>query len=485
MGKFFKRLLAALAVVLAALIVIIAFNTIRYVPEEIEAVEPVNLDVDLARATDVLSQAIQYRTVSTDTSHPDFGRFLTFLETTYPAVHAATERVMIAGQTPLYKWAGSDTSRKPILFAAHYDVVPALQDSLDQWEQPPFSGAVADGFVWGRGTLDNKGALIAMMEAAEKLAAQGFRPTRTIYFSFGHDEEVGGGGARAVAKYLKQQNVQLEWALDEGSFVLERRFIKGLDKPVASINLAEKGYLTLELVAKGQGGHSSLPPQVTAVGRLAKAISRLQDSPVPGGLSGLSEQFFDALGRHFDLGRRIVFANRWLFDPLLERMLSADPSTNAMLRTTTAPTMLSASTKENVLATQAVGTVNFRLHPRDTIEDIVEYVRKTIDDDEIEVRIGGAIQSAASPVSSADVDGFNQIKTTIQSVFGELAIVPGLTIAATDARYYALAADHTYRINPFKVTRDDIKRFHGISERLSLENLEKGIRFYALILSRQ
>ncbi|MEP0945132.1 MAG: M20 family peptidase [Rhizobiaceae bacterium] len=485
MAKLIKRTLAAAAVVLAALAVIIAFNTIRYVPEKIESVEPAKLEVDIAKASNVLSRAVQFRTISTDTSHPDFDRFLTFLETTYPAVHATTERDLIAGQTPLYKWAGSGVGQKPILFAAHYDVVPALEDSLDQWEHPPFSGQIADGFVWGRGTLDNKGALIALMEAAEKLINQGFEPTRTVYFSFGHDEEVGGRGARAVARYLKQQNVQLEWALDEGSFVLERRFIKGLDKPVASINLAEKGYLTLELVAKGQGGHSSLPPQVTAVGRLAKAISKLQDAPVPGGLSGLSEQFFDALGRHFDIGRRIIFANRWLFDPILERMLSADPSTNAMLRTTTAPTMLSASTKENVLATQAVGTVNFRLHPRDTIEGIVDYVRQTIDDEQIEVRISGAIQAAASPVSSADVDGFNQIKTTIQSVFGELAIVPGLTIAATDARHYALAADHTYRINPFKVTRDDIKRFHGISERLSQENLEKGIRFYALILSRQ
>jgi carboxypeptidase PM20D1 len=485
MAKLIKWVLATVGVVLAALVVIIGFNTLRYVPEEIEAVEPVSLDVDVAKASDVLSQAIRFRTVSTDTRHPDFDRFLRFLEATYPAVHATTERVMIAGQTPLYKWAGGDAAKKPILFAAHYDVVPALVDSLDQWEHPPFSGKIADGFVWGRGTLDNKGALIALMEAAEQLAEQGFKPQRTIYFSFGHDEEVGGRGARAVAQHLKSQNVQLDWALDEGSFVLERRFIKGLDKPVASINLAEKGYLTLELVAKGAGGHSSLPPKVTAVGRLAKAITRLQDAPVPGGLSGLSEQFFDALGRHFDLGRRIVFANRWLFDPLLERMLSADPSTNAMLRTTTAPTMLSASTKENVLATEAVGTVNFRLHPRDTIDGIVDYVRQTIDDDKIEVRIAGAIQASASPVSSAEVDGFNQIKTSIQAVFGELAIVPGLTIAATDARHYALAADHAYRINPFKVTRDDIKRFHGISERLSLENLEKGIRFYALILSRQ
>ncbi len=484
MFKWLKRIGLALSLVLLMLAAILAFNTIRYVPQETAVIDTELETADIETATAILSKAVRFNTDSTNTSHPDFGHFLAFLEEMYPTVHASMERELIREKTPLYKWTGSDSSLKPVMFAAHYDVVPAALDSLDRWEKPPFSGDISDGYVWGRGTLDNKGALIAILTSAEQLIKQGFRPKRTVYFSFGHDEEVGGRGALAVALHLRKNNIRLDWILDEGSFVLDK-IIPGLDKPVASINLSEKGYLTVKLVARGEGGHSALPPRVTSVGRLAAAIDKLEKSPVPGGLSGVSEEFFDSLGRHFSLGQRVVFANRWLFEPLLERLLSASPPTNAMLRTTTAPTMLIASPKENVLATEAIATINFRLHPRDTIDGIIEHIRHTIDDESIEIQADRDQGSEASPVSSSQADGYRQIEETIRAVFGPLATVPGLTIAATDARHYALAADQAYRINPFKVTGDDIKRFHGINERLSIENLERGVEFYLSLLKRQ
>lgn len=484
MWKWIKRIAAVLGIAVLALVGVLIVNTLRYTPPKIPATDQAAIDVDITTASEYLSAAIRFKTVSTNPTSPDFDNFLAFLEQSFPAVHATLDRVMLDQKTPLYRWAGSDATQQPILLAAHYDVVPVAPWSRDKWIYPPYSGEIADGFVWGRGTLDNKGALIAILTATEQLITAGFTPERTIYLSFGGDEEVGGKGAQSVAAYLKDQDVQLAWSLDEGSFVLDD-IVPGLDVPVASINLAEKGYVTLTLVARAAGGHSSMPPRMTAVGRLARAVDRVQSNPMPGGMTGVSAEFFDALGRHFSFGQRLVFANRWLFDPLLENILSGAPSTDAMLRTTTAPTMLSGSSKENVLATEATAKINFRIHPRDTIDDIVAHVTKVVDDDEIEIVVDRDTGNAASPVSSPDAQGYLDIESSIRSVFGSLASVPGLTIAATDARHYATASDDAYRINPFQITGDDLDRFHGLNERLSIENLERGIGFFTVLMQKQ
>lgn len=484
MFRIVRRILAVVVVLALGLALVLGINTWRYTPDAVAVPDRFDLGADPAMAAETLARAVQFETVSDDLSRPDFPAFLEFLETAFPAVHATMARVVLDPNTPLYRWQGQDDSLAPVLLAAHYDVVPIPPGSLQHWDYPPFDGTIADGFVWGRGTLDNKGALIAMLTAAETLIEQGFTPNRSIYFSFGGDEEIGGDGARAVAQHLTDNGVQLAWALDEGSFVLDK-IIPGLDQPVASINLSEKGYVTLQLVATSPGGHSSMPPRMTAVGRVARSIDRLQNTPMPGGISGVSESFFDALGRHFSIEKRVVFANRWLLGPVLEGILSGAPSTDAMLRTTTAPTMLSGSSKENVLAAEATATVNFRIHPRDTVDDIVAHVRDTIDDPEVEIRLDRSFSSPASPVSSSDGPGYRDIEASILAAFGPLATVPGLTIAATDARHYAAAADAAYRINPFKITGDDLERFHGIDERLSLENIGRGMDFYGALLKRQ
>lgn len=484
MWKTIKRIAGGFVLLLIALIAVLAFNTYRFTPDTPQDVASFDLGADTDAAAQILSDALKIETVSTNIFTPAFPQFVRFLETSYPKVHQALEREVLFANTPLFKWEGTNPDLKPVLLAAHYDVVPVATGSLDRWTYPPFAGTIADGFVWGRGTLDDKGALIALMSAAEHLIGTGFQPERTVYLSFGGDEEVGGKGAQAVAAHLQDQNIQLEWALDEGSFVLDD-IIPGLDVPVASINLAEKGYLTIKLVATSPGGHSALPPRMTAVGRIARAVDRLQMAPVPGGLDGVSAEFFDGLGRHFSVEKKVLFANTWLFKPVLEGVLSGAASTNAMLRTTTAPTMLSGSNKENVLPAQATATINFRLHPRDTPEAVLDYVKSTIDDAKIEIQSDIAQASPASPVASLDNPGYGDIEASILSVFGPIASVPGLTIAATDARYYARAADAAYRINPFLVTSDDIARFHGIDERLSLENLKHGINFYGALLSKQ
>ncbi|MGB0928263.1 MAG: M20 family peptidase [Pikeienuella sp.] len=478
-----KKIALGFGAVIVGLIAVIVVNTIRYVPQDLTAPVVELAEIDALPVAEKLATAITYKTIShhdvTENETPVFRDFLTWLQTTYPGAHATMEREVIAGFTPLYVWRGSGANAKPILLTAHYDVVPVL--SPEKWSQPPFAGKIANGFVWGRGALDDKAALIAMMEAVERLAAAGLRPTRDIYFSFGHDEEVGGTGAAAVVKHLKAKGVQLAWTLDEGSMVLDG-VVPGLEPLLASINVAEKGYVTLDLTARAPGGHSSLPPRDTAVGRLAKAISKLQDNPVPGGLTGISADFFDQIGRSFPLVRRAVFANQWLMRPIVEAQLAKSPATDAMLRTTQAPTMLIGSPQENVLPQMAIAAINYRLHPRDTIDGLIAHVRKVIDDPDIEITTRGGFRREASDVSDHKAPGFNALALTFRDVFGELVVVPGLTIAGTDTHHYAKIADNSYRINPFVFRSEDIPRLHGVDERISVDAMGKAVQFYIQLI---
>ena len=484
MWRWAKRGLLALLGLLVVLAAIVLVNTLRYAPTPVVAGPTESRDVDIKRAAANLSRAIQFKTVSARPVARAFNGFRAWLSEAYPRVHSTMALSVIGGGTLLYKWTGKDVSAKPILLTGHYDVVPVQPSAHRPWAHKPYAGVIDKKFVWGRGALDDKGAVIAMLEAAEALIAKGFQPKQTIYFSFGHDEEVGGKGAKAVVEHLKRQNVRFAWSLDEGSFVLDG-IVPGLLHPVASINVAEKGYVTLVVVAKGEGGHSSLPPRNTAVGRLAKAIDKLQTNPVPGGLTGLSAEFFDNVGRNFSFERRLLFANRWLFGPLIENILSQSGTTNAMLRTTTAPTMLSGSIKENVLPTEARAVVNFRLHPRDTIESVLAHVRRVIDDDQVTVRVSKRSGiGEATPVSSHTSEGYKLIAESFRDVFSPVIVIPGLTIAATDSRHYGEISDDSYRIIPFTIGKRDIPRIHGTNERLSLDNLKRGIVLFKVLIER-
>src|SRR5690606_32085949 len=316
---------------------------------------PIVLDDDLVLGR--LRRAITFPTVSPQPPQPRdeqaFTAFLDWLESAYPRVFGALEAERIGGLTLLLTWRGSDAEARPVLLTGHYDVVPVPADSGEEWSHPPFAGTLADGYVWGRGALDNKNGVIGLLEAVDWMLAHDERPRRTVYFSFGHDEEIGGEeGAGAVVETLEQRGVRLAWSLDEGSFVFERIF-PGVDERIAVINTAEKGSLTVRITASAAGGHSSMPPRRTAVGRLAEALVALEDNPMPGGLDGLPAQTFDAVAPHMPFVPRLMFANRWLLGPLVEAQLEDLAFANAMMRTTTAPTMLSGSPKVNVLPTEA------------------------------------------------------------------------------------------------------------------------------------
>ena len=479
----FKKLLLSFVLIVGALLSIALIRTLMHSAPEPTVNVGLTADIDGEAATNNLAASIRFKTISHQDkekfSPQEFEGFIKWAADTYPEFHSAMQLEMLE-YTLLFKWEGSDNSLAPILLTAHYDVVPVIPGTESIWEEEPFAGVISNNRIWGRGALDDKSGVVGMMEAATYLIQNNFQPTRTVYFSFGHDEEIGGGGAAQVTEKLKQEGVQLQWSLDEGSFV-NRGFFPGVDKLVAPINVAEKGIMNLLIVAKAKGGHSSTPPKKTAVTILADALIKLENEPLPGSLEGLSAVMFDEVSKHMPFGYRFLFANRWLFGGLLDSQMSSTPVINAMIRTTTAPTMLSGSIKSNVLPIEATALINFRLHPRDSIESVTEHVRRVVGSDQVEVRTLGGME--ASGVSSWKSPGYEIISSSLSKVYGEVVSVPGIMIAASDTRHYSKVADNSFRFNPFSIVPEDMTGFHGTNESIAVDSFIAGIKTYVDIIN--
>ena len=479
----FKNLLLSFVLIIGALLSIALVRTLMHSAPEPTVNVGVTADIDGEVAINNLAASIRFKTISHQDkekfSPQEFEGFIKWAADTYPEFHSAMQLEMLE-YTLLFKWEGSDNSLAPILLTAHYDVVPVIPGTESIWEEEPFAGVISNNRIWGRGALDDKSGVVGMMEAATYLIKNNFQPTRTVYFSFGHDEEIGGGGAAQVTEKLKQEGVQLQWSLDEGSFV-NRGFFPGVDKLVAPINVAEKGIMNLLIVAKAKGGHSSTPPKKTAVTILADALIKLENEPLPGSLEGLSAVMFDEVSKHMPFGYRFLFANRWLFGGLLDSQMSSTPVINAMIRTTTAPTMLSGSIKSNVLPIEATALINFRLHPRDSIESVTEHVRRVVGSDQVEVRTLGGME--ASGVSSWESPGYEIISSSLSKVYGEVVSVPGIMIAASDTRHYSKVADNSFRFNPFSIVPEDMTGFHGTNESIAVDSFIAGIKTYVDIIN--
>ena len=477
-----KLLLLSLALVLI-LISIALVRTFMHVAPQLDSVERSEVQIDKINVSNNLAASIRFKTIShqdpKDFVKEEFNAFIKWASVTYPEFHSQMQQEQLE-YTLLYKWQGSDPSLAPILLTGHYDVVPVIPGTEEIWEQGPFAGAISNNRIWGRGALDDKSGVIGMYEAATYLIKKNHQPKRTIYFSFGHNEEIGGGGAALVVKKLKSEGVQLYWSLDEGSFV-NKGFFPGVDKLVAPINVAEKGIMNLLIVAKAQGGHSSTPPKQTAVTILADALIKLEKEPLPGSLEGLSAVMFDGVSKHMPFGYRFLFANRWLFSGPLESLMSATPVINAMIRTTTAPTMLQGSIKSNVLPIEATALINFRLHPRDSIESVTEHVRNVVESEQVEVRLLGGME--ASGISEWQSPGYEIITASLNKVYGEVVSVPGIMIAASDSRHYSKVADNSFRFNPFSIVPEDMTGFHGTNESLDADDFVNGIKTYVEIIA--
>lgn len=478
-----KKVLLGLLLALLLISTIVIIKTLNFNSKQL-AVQPVEAvavgDAVLTR----LSEAIQIPTNSWTPTRIDtaaFQNWIAFVERSYPLVHEWLNKTLVNDFSLVYHWEGSDESLKPILLIGHIDVVPVEEESRAAWTEDPYSGLVKDGYIWGRGSMDDKMTITALLETVEMLLQTGYSPKRSVYFGFGHDEEVlGRYGAGSISQMFEQLNMEFEYVLDEGGISLNG-IMPGSDKPVSLIGIAEKGILNLSLKAElEEGGHSAMPPQETAIRVLSDAILKLTDNPFSSKMDDqLTTLTYDYMGREMSGVLKMFFANRWLFDPLLERQISSNPTTNASIRTTIAPTILQSGVKENVLPTTATATVNFRIMPGETTESVMEYVKNTIADERVQV-INDMLDTAAnpSPISPTDALGFELIQQTIGEIMPPSVVVPSLCIAATDSRFYYNVSDNVYRYTPMLLERTDLSRIHGIDERLSVENYKRMIAFY-------
>ncbi len=473
-----KRAVLLVVALLAMFVAVLLVRAAMLESKQIRASAAPPLAIDRDAAVARFSRAIRIRTVSSE--QPDNAAFLAWLAQAYPRVHTSLQRELVGRDALLYTWRGTDPTLPPLLLMGHYDTVPVEPASLAQWTRDPFSGAVAGGFIWGRGTLDDKLTVIALLEAAELLLAQNHRPKRTILFAFGADEELGGRhGAAEIAKLLTARGVKLDAVIDEGG-VITVGTVEGTTKPVALVGIAEKGMASIELLSRGAGGHSSMPPQRTEVGAIAAAVERVQQRPFEAGIKGASAAMFRWLAPELAFGRRVVMANLWLFGAVLESETKRSNSINAVLRTTTAPTMISGGVKDNVIPSEARAVINFRILPGDSVQSVLNHVRSAVADPHIAVKLLEGWEP--SPVSDADAPPFRALHTTIAQTFPDTIVTPFLVVGATDARYFRSLTPNVYRFMPVAMTQRDLERVHGIDERIAVDAYLGAIGFYRTLI---
>ena len=483
-----KALLALLGVVLV-LSAVISVRAVRLPSLQGDPEAPVTIDVDADAAVARFAGAIRIPTIShervEDTDTAAFLAFHQYLAESYPLVHQRLTRETVADLSLLYTWVGSEPGLEPAVLMGHQDVVPVIPGTEADWSHGPFSGDVADGAVWGRGSMDDKVSVVSILEAVEALLAQGYQPRRTIYLAFGHDEEVGGvRGAAAIARILGERGAEpYAFVLDEGGAIV-RDMIPGVEGAVAIVGMAEKGYVNLQLRVDGAGGHSSAPPAQTNIGILAEAISELEEHPFPARFEGASQMMFDYLAPEMSFLPKAVFANLWLFRPAVAWGMARTPQTAAMVRTTTAATIISGGVKANVLPITATAVVNHRIMPGETKETVLARVQEVIDDDRVQVTIHGDEGVDPSPVSDPTGPAFRMLARTIRQVVGgeEVVVAPFLVPGGTDAKYYSGRSTNVFRFIPAVLDAGAMELAHGTDERMPVESYLNSIRFFQQLI---
>lgn len=487
-----RRLLLGIAGLVVLLVVVLVANTYRQGSRQLDVPPLAVLEVDKAGASARLAEAVRARTVSSRSdaaqNADQFAQLHAMLQARYPKAHAVLKREVIGGLSLLYTWQGSDPKAQAILLMAHQDVVPVSPGTEKQWSVDPFAGVVQDGFVWGRGAWDDKGNLISQMEAVEMLVAGGYQPQRTVYLAYGADEEVAGErGAARIAALLKERGVRLAFVIDEGLLVTEG-ILPGLRKPAALIGVAEKGYLSVTLELPVAPGHSSMPPPggSGAIAMMSAVLTRIDADQFPAAIDGIAAELLATIAPEMEGLLRVPMSNLWLFGPLVQKQLEAGASTNALLRTTTALTRIKAGDADNVLPGYVEATVNYRMLPGDTAAQVVArlkaQVSRTLGHDRFTLRVLPG-PSEASPVSSTRSAQYRLVNRAVREVFPGAVVAPGLMIGGTDARHFSDLSDNIFRFSPVRARSEDLPRFHGTNERVSVDNLAEMIRFYHRLLT--
>ena len=492
-----KKLVWGLVGLLALLVAVVAVNTLRKDSHQLDVPPIPVLAVDEPAAAQRLGEAVRLRTLSSRDdgalNADQFTQLHALLQTRFPKLHATLKREVVGELSLLYTWPGRDANARPILLMAHQDVVPVAPGTEKDWSVDAFSGEVKDGFIWGRGAWDDKANLMAQLEAVEMLVAAGYQPERTVYLAFGADEEVGGyRGAARIAALLKERKVRLDFVLDEG-LLITQGIMPGLAQPLAIIGIAEKGYLSVQVKTHATPGHSSMPPAKgsSAIAMLSAALHLMENDQFPASIRGVAADMFDTLAPEMKGFSRVALSNLWLFGPIVQKQLEVGASTNAMMRTTTALTIVNAGNKDNVLPGRAEATVNYRILPGDTIAQVTERAKiqaaKAVGGDadakKIEVT---AVQGGQEPSKVAPTDGapYQLLNRTVREVFPGVLVAPGLMLGATDSTHFGELSDHIFKFSPVRAAALDLSRFHGTNERMATANYAELIRFYHRLLTQ-
>jgi carboxypeptidase PM20D1 len=475
-------IIAGAVILLAAVMLIRTFRMKPATGEKAPAWQPPET-VD--PACERLARAIRCRTVSSSEGPVDLTPFRELhdaLEDMYPLVHSHLERKVVNGGSLLYHWKGQDPEAKPVLFMGHLDVVPVEKGTEADWEHDAFAGVIEDGYVWGRGAMDIKIQVIALLDAAERLLREGFTPRADIYFAFGHDEEPGGReGAAKVAELLRQRGVRFEFLMDEGGCITYGA-LPGVSEPTAVVGTCEKGYVNVEMIAQGEGGHASQPPAHTALGILARAAARLEGKPFPRRLTPPARLMLTYAGPHMGFVSRLAIANLWLMAPVVKKVFGSSATGNALLRTTMAVTMAQGAPEPNILPQTARMIVNVRIAPGMTGADVLRYMEKVIRDPRVTLKL--CRLDEPSKVSSVDSRAFQLIKEGVAVVCPDAFVMPYMMVAGTDVPKYEDLAEDCYRFTPFTAHSADLERIHGTNERISTLDVARCVAFYTHIMQR-
>jgi carboxypeptidase PM20D1 len=483
-------LLAVILVIVILLAVVVLVRTLSFKPPAAPATDAIDFDpgVVAPKAIERLSAAIRIPTLSNldyeTTDFAPFDEFLAWLPQAFPLFHEHTERTVVNDYALIYRWPGKNPSLDPIALMAHYDVVPIEEGTEQDWQQQPFSGAVVDGIVWGRGTLDIKSQLIAHMEATEGLLKEGFTPTRDIYFCYGHDEEVGGRqGAIKIVEHLKQNGVRFAGVLDEGGVVITGALanVKG---PIGLIGIAEKGTSNYHFEVPGAGGHSSMPPTHTSLGLAAQIIERIETRPLPLRLTPPAELMLRTLSGQMGFVVRMAVSNLWLFRGILLKILAKNPVTNALARTTFAVTMAEASDACNVLPQTTRFNVNVRILSGDTPQSVKAHFEKLMNEVDSKAQVSLLLEENASPISPIDSELYRMVEELINEMYPSALVSPYLVMGGTDSRQFYALSDNVLRFTPMHISQAEQQSMHSTNECVSVVNYGRMIAFFERLLKR-
>lgn len=466
--------------VVAVFLAVILVRTLRFTPQEAEAVTEDVIELDNEKIVTDMVDMIRCKTVSNrDESKVDraeFAKFEALLAERFPLIHEKCQFEKI-GKTGLLYYLPGKSDKKPSVCMAHYDVVPV---EAEGWVKLAFEGLIEDGCIWGRGTLDTKGTLCGVVEALEKMLAEGYVPENDLYLSFSGEEEIDGDSCAEIVSYLEKKGVTPGIVVDEGGAVVDHVF-PGVPGQCALIGIGEKGSVNMNFTLDSEGGHASTPPVHTICGQLSEAITRIEKNPFKRQLTKPVAEMFDTLGRHSSFLYRMIFANLWCFEPVLDMICKkSGGELNAMMRTTVAVTRMEGSKAYNVLPPKASFGINMRLMGKDTIESASSYLKKVIDNDKIRLEVVNGMNP--SIYSDTSCEGWETLKKAIHQTWPEAIVSPYLMMACSDSRHYCRITDKVYRFSAMRLSKEERAMIHGNNERIPVETLIKTVEFYVRLL---